>query len=167
MCDHRDLIWKLRNEFCKCYCPYLVYSDHFIQVRSTYCCGVSTVIPTASVAHQAVSQIWYITRYIFLPRIELHSSNHEARNSFSSSFFVSFCSMHDVSWLIFRNHILNDAGGYNGVKDGYPIPPGTDLFISVSLFHCLFLFGATIILIPISLIEHRVDCSTLLPVAGV
>lgn len=94
-------------------------------------------------------------------------SNSIAQNSFSSSFFVSFCSMHDVSWLIFRNHILNDAGGYNGVKDGYPIPPGTDLFISVSLFHCLFLFDATIILIPISLIEHRVDYSTLLPLAGV
>lgn len=39
--------------------------------------------------------------------------------------------------LLIRRSLKSDTlpGGYNGVKDGYPIPPGTDLFISVYNLH--------------------------------
>lgn len=33
---------------------------------------------------------------------------------------------------------LNDAGGYNGNEDGYSIPAGTDLFVSVSIMQLVF-----------------------------
>lgn len=32
------------------------------------------------------------------------------------------------------------AGGYNGDKDGYPIPAGTDVFVSVGLLLCHLVF---------------------------
>ncbi len=46
--------------------------------------------------------------------------------------------------LSMRLYFLKRAGGYKGDKDGYKIPAGTDIFISVST---AFIFPFLIVLI--------------------
>lgn len=40
----------------------------------------------------------------------------------------------------FHPIVINSTGGYNGDKDGYEIPAGTDVFLSVSLQFFTFTF---------------------------